>query len=194
MAAMPEWLSDARSCASRSEAGEAVGVLRELGGEHLEGHVPPELRVGGAVDLAHAAGADRGRDPVVGERLADHEAGPAEPRAIACAARRWAEILASGSRRLLLAFTVGPGILQPPDDGVSRTFSSRSHRMRGVGRPVPPGPGGFPMSLSPEAPPARLTPTLVASTLVAALGGLLFGFDTAVISGTTEALRTTSTA
>jgi len=31
---------------------------------------------------------------------------------------------------------------------------------------------------------------LVGSTLIAALGGLLFGFDTAVISGTTEALET----
>ena len=46
------------------------------------------------------------------------------------------------------------------------------------------------MRLGSEAqPPARLTGTLVASTFIAALGGLLFGFDTAVISGTTEALR-----
>ena len=36
---------------------------------------------------------------------------------------------------------------------------------------------------------ARLTGPLIRSTFVAALGGLLFGFDTAVISGTTEALR-----
>src|SRR5580693_5663160 len=33
-----------------------------------------------------------------------------------------------------------------------------------------------------------LNPTLVKSTGVAALGGLLFGFDTAVVSGTTRAL------
>jgi MFS transporter, SP family, xylose:H+ symportor len=36
---------------------------------------------------------------------------------------------------------------------------------------------------------ARLTAGLVGSTVVAALGGLLFGFDTAVISGTTEWLK-----
>jgi sugar porter (SP) family MFS transporter len=35
----------------------------------------------------------------------------------------------------------------------------------------------------------RLNRTLLGSTLVAALGGFLFGFDTAVISGTTDALR-----
>ena len=34
-----------------------------------------------------------------------------------------------------------------------------------------------------------LRPQLVRSAAVAALGSFLFGFDTAVISGTTEALR-----
>ena len=36
-----------------------------------------------------------------------------------------------------------------------------------------------------------LNPVLVRSTVVAALGGLLFGFDTAVISGATHALSQT---
>ena len=37
----------------------------------------------------------------------------------------------------------------------------------------------------------KLNATLIKSTVVAALGGLLFGFDTAVISGTTTALTET---
>ena len=37
----------------------------------------------------------------------------------------------------------------------------------------------------------KLNASLVKSTVVAALGGLLFGFDTAVISGTTSALAST---
>jgi SP family xylose:H+ symportor-like MFS transporter len=44
-------------------------------------------------------------------------------------------------------------------------------------------------SVAAERHSLRPTGTLIASTLIAALGGLLFGFDTAVISGTTEALR-----
>jgi SP family xylose:H+ symportor-like MFS transporter len=47
--------------------------------------------------------------------------------------------------------------------------------------------GGDPLAHDPA--PSRLTGTLLASTLIAALGGFLFGFDTAVISGTIEALR-----
>jgi SP family arabinose:H+ symporter-like MFS transporter len=45
------------------------------------------------------------------------------------------------------------------------------------------------LAASPTA--ARLNPYLLRSTLVAALGGLLFGFDTAVIAGTTSALTST---
>src|SRR5579885_2615738 len=37
----------------------------------------------------------------------------------------------------------------------------------------------------------RFNATLIKSTVVGALGGLLFGFDTAVISGTTHALTQT---
>ncbi len=35
----------------------------------------------------------------------------------------------------------------------------------------------------------KLNSTLLKSTVVAALGGLLFGFDTAVIAGATQALK-----
>ena len=47
------------------EAGESVGVCGEGVGENLECHVSVKSRVGGAVDLSHAALADEGRDVVV---------------------------------------------------------------------------------------------------------------------------------
>src|SRR3989475_13118802 len=40
-----------------------------------------------------------------------------------------------------------------------------------------------------EADAMKLNSTLLKSTVVAALGGLLFGFDTAVIAGATQALK-----
>ena len=53
------------------EAGEPLGVRGEGLGQELERDVAAELRVGRAVDLAHAARAERGGDPVLRERLAD---------------------------------------------------------------------------------------------------------------------------
>jgi sugar porter (SP) family MFS transporter len=44
-------------------------------------------------------------------------------------------------------------------------------------------------AIAEDAPAPRLTGALARSTIIAALGGLLFGFDTAVISGTTSALQ-----
>ena len=58
------------------EAGEPLGIGGEGLGQPLERHLAPELRVGGAVDLAHAARADRGGDPVVRESLADQGRAP----------------------------------------------------------------------------------------------------------------------
>ncbi len=59
-----------------AEASQPLGVLRHLGREHLQRHFAPELRVGGAVHLAHAARAERGGEAVVCERLADQDRFP----------------------------------------------------------------------------------------------------------------------
>jgi MFS transporter, SP family, xylose:H+ symportor len=45
------------------------------------------------------------------------------------------------------------------------------------------------MPVERDSPMSRVTPHLLRSAVVAALGSFLFGFDTAVISGTTDALR-----
>ena len=50
------------------EPGDAVGVEDEILGQHLDGHAASELRVASAIDLAHAAGAERGGDFVDAQR------------------------------------------------------------------------------------------------------------------------------
>jgi hypothetical protein len=47
------------------------------GGQELQSDVPPQLLVPGAVDLAHAPGAESFHDAVVGERAVDHADLPA---------------------------------------------------------------------------------------------------------------------
>jgi len=54
------------------EAGEAFRVAGEGFGQNFDGNVAAERGVGGAVDDAHAAGAELGVDAVVAQRLADH--------------------------------------------------------------------------------------------------------------------------
>ena len=55
-----------------SETGQPLGIGHHLDGQDLDRHLAAELRVGGAVDLAHPAGADRSGDAVVRERVAGH--------------------------------------------------------------------------------------------------------------------------
>ena len=70
---MPGWLSEASSLRLALEAREPIGVRGEGLGQQLQRDLAPELRVGRAVDLAHAAGADCGGDAVVRERVARRE-------------------------------------------------------------------------------------------------------------------------
>ena len=52
------------------EAGEAVGVAGEGSGKNFDSGVAVELGIAGAVDFAHAAGAERREDFVMGEFVA----------------------------------------------------------------------------------------------------------------------------
>ena len=55
------------------EARQVVAVLRHRRGEDLERHLAPDARVARAIDLAHAAGAERAGDLVGSEAGADCE-------------------------------------------------------------------------------------------------------------------------
>ena len=57
------------------EAGEPLGILREVGGQHLDGDVAAEPGVARSIHLAHAAGAERRDDLVGAEPSADHGRG-----------------------------------------------------------------------------------------------------------------------
>ena len=64
------------------ETGQPLRVLRQLFGQHLDGHVPVESLVAGPEHHAHPAGSDLLDDAVVPEGLTSqirHGCGPLEP-------------------------------------------------------------------------------------------------------------------
>ena len=63
---------------------QAVSIGGHVWWQDLESHVPPELRVFGPTDLAHAALAKLGGDRVVGECGADHQSGQSERKRVPC--------------------------------------------------------------------------------------------------------------
>ena len=62
------------------KAREALRIAAEACRQHLDRDFVAELGVGGAVHLTHAAFAELGGDPVVGERVADHFQGQTFPK------------------------------------------------------------------------------------------------------------------
>ena len=58
-----------------AEAGEALWVVGHGGGQDLDGDLAVQALVPRAVDLAHPPLADLLNDPVVAQRLADHDDG-----------------------------------------------------------------------------------------------------------------------
>ena len=55
------------------QTGQPVGILRQGRRQHLDGYITVEIGVSGAVDLAHAAGAEGGEDLVGAEARADSQ-------------------------------------------------------------------------------------------------------------------------
>ena len=88
MAPMWGWLSVASSRASRAKRDATLGVGREVRRQDFDRDVAPELAVARAIDLAHAAGAERRDDCVGPELTADHLASFWRPSKVACDDRR----------------------------------------------------------------------------------------------------------
>ena len=80
------WLSDASSRASRSKRASRSGSLQRSR-EHLDGDVAAQLGVAGAIDLAHATGADPRRRSGTGQRAGRPGASPPCRRAARPASR-----------------------------------------------------------------------------------------------------------
>ena len=78
------------------EARQTLRVGGEGGGEDLDGHLAVELRVGGAVHLAHAALAQPSGDPIGAQRRSDQRSPLPEHPTLRCATPRLSPVLGAG--------------------------------------------------------------------------------------------------
>ena len=69
------WLSEASTCASRVKRAMRSGSAAKSSGRTLIATSRPSLRVGGAIDLAHAAFTELGGDAIVRDRFGNHVTG-----------------------------------------------------------------------------------------------------------------------
>ena len=122
------------------ESGQPVGIARERIRQHLERDVAIELRVAGAVDLAHAAGAN-GSDDLVRPKT-----------------RAWTQRHGLGC--LLLSMARGPAradrlsSLCSPFDRLRATLSRAEGSLAGPQALIPPSPSEPRISYGPSLVPA----------------------------------------
>ena len=89
------------------ESSEALGVLGHFGRQHFDCDIAPQRRVGGPVDLAHSAGANGRRYPVVRQRSSD------EIRHLFLLARSQSHVLRGGKLEHYTGMAARPRRVRP---------------------------------------------------------------------------------
>ena len=114
------------------EAGAHLGCRGQVRGQHLDGDVAAQARVVGAVDLAHAARAERGEDPVGTERRARGQHGLSPNGGLQRKEANGTSLDTTGPRRHVNSLADGsgggPGPSSPVPDGDDPSLRHRQEQ------------------------------------------------------------------